>query len=50
MRKTAESPVCALDGNDILEQGSSYYRYEMERGIKTYKSEAHRDEEKNDDI
>jgi hypothetical protein len=43
-------PVSALDGKNVLEQGSSCYRYDMEERIRTYKGEAHRDEEKSDKV
>lgn len=43
-------PVRAGDSKDVLEQSVSGYRDGIERKARTYKSEAHRDEEKGDGV
>ena len=49
-KKRLGSPVGALNGKEVLEQGSSCYRCDMEDDLRTYKGEAHQYEEKGDSV
>jgi hypothetical protein len=49
-KKVGIIPVSALDGKDVLEQGSGCYRWDMERRARTYEGEAHQYEEKGDSV